>query len=282
MTNETGPGADKASRRRQRRDAKQARKASLETRIEVLGASLTARHTEVSKRLDELARRLAEADARAHEGYRRQAGFLDVFRRQQQAADEADAERVAALEAVVLATSSRLAAVEAGVNGAESSIASIVDHLGALDTFRVDLGNIIERMSAALAALRESSEALAARIDAAEAVTRQHAAESAVLLEQVDTGRRAADALAGQIALITSDVAAAVERLERTEATLTDRSVLDFQLDRAEAVERLLSEVDPDRFASRDDLEQLRRQLGAPALPPDLPPTVPPTTHHSE
>ena len=95
-------------------------------------------------------------------------------------------------------------------------------------------------------------------------------------------GEEVQRALAGQIGLITSDVAAAVERLERTEATLTDRSVLDFQLDRAEAVERLLSEVDPDRFASRDDLEQLRRQLGAPALPPDLPPTVPPTTHHSE
>lgn len=265
-TDRTGDD-DGPSRRDRRKQERETARASVNERLERLESALGFERSRLSGRLDDLDRRLGEADGRAREGYRRQAGFLDVFRRQQGETDQAIEQRLAALEAEVLASSARLAPTESRLQQVESSVASIGEHLGALDTFRGDLGTIIERIGQALTALRDSMESLVARIDTAESVGRQQAAESAEVRERLEADRRLLDTLE--------------QRIAAGEAVLAQRTDLDDQLDRAEAVERLLSEVDPDRYLTRSEFEQFRT---APATPPrsDHSPGGPPPPDHAE
>jgi hypothetical protein len=123
---------------------------------------------------------------------------------------------------------------------------------------------------------------------------RQQLTDHAALREQVVTGqhanelladstRRAAAALADldqqlqtlvatvaplgpipeRLSELTETINTMNDRVVAAELVLNQRNDLDLQLERAEEFERVLAEVDPAAYASRQDLEALRSELNA-------------------
>jgi len=231
--------------------------------------------------------------AQAHEDYRRQVGVLDVVRRQQKRQDDTFGARVEAVEAAVgaLATEqvARLAQAESRLDQLDVTTRLVVGRIDAFEAFRVDLGSIIERLNTTIRAIRDAVEKLATRTDAAEALARQQLSESVVLREQVLSAQRAAEgaaetlqaaianlgsleaqiaALNGAVAplgpvpdrlhTLAESIATMNDRVVAAELVLNQRNDLDLQLERAEEFERVLAEVNPADYASRDELNTLR------------------------
>lgn len=236
--------------------------------------------------------------AQTKEDYRRQVGVLDIVRRQQKRQDETFSARVEAAESTIsefsAAQSDRMVRVEDRAARLEEMAAQASARLDSFGSFQGDLGNIIERISNAIRSIREAVESLAGRTEATEALGRQQLADHAALREQVVTASHAHEALSeivrralatldaldqqtqalavavtplgpvpDQLAGITEALNTMNDRVIAAELVLNQRSDLDMQLERAEDFERVLAEVDPSSYATRDELERLRQQVAA-------------------
>lgn len=283
---------------RDRLGAAEARIAEIAASQAGLLAALDARHRELLASLEAQGTatevQFEAVRAQAKEDYRRQVGVLDVVRRQQKRQDDTFGGRVEAVEAAVsgLATEqvARLAQAESRLDQLDVTARMVAGRIDAFESFRVDLGSIIERMNTTIKAIRDAVEKLATRTDATEALARQQLTDATALREQVVTAQRAAEtaadtlraavanlgSLEAQIGALNNavaplgpvpermdalaeSVAAMNDRVVAAELVLNQRNDLDLQLERAEEFERVLAEVDPADYASRDDLDALRQ-----------------------
>lgn len=262
--------------------------------VEDLEQRIAATTALLSSQADETSAGFESVRAQAKEDYRRQVGVLDVVRRQQKRQDDTFGARVDAVESAVGALASeqaaRLAQSEGRVDQLEVTARTLSGRVDAFEAFRVDLGDLVERMSSTIRAIREAVEKLALRTDAAEALAHQQLTDAAVLREQVLTGQRAAETIAdtlraelatlaglesqvaaltnamgplgplpSQISALTDTVMGMNDRVVAAELVLNQRTDLDLQLERAEEFERVLAEVDPADYALRSDLDTLRQ-----------------------
>ncbi|CAB4812100.1 MAG: hypothetical protein F2737_08000 [Actinobacteria bacterium] len=259
----------------------------LELRIAATTALITAQNEATGAEFEAVR-------AQAKEDYRRQVGVLDVVRRQQKRQDETFGARVDAVESAVGAIASeqatRLAQSEGRVDQLEVSARMLSGRVDAFETFRVELGDIVERMSSTIRAIRDAVEKLALRTDATDALAHQQLTDAAALREQVLTGQREAETIAdtlraglttiaglesqvaaltnamgplgplpSQFSALTDTVMGMNDRVVAAELVLNQRTDLDLQLERAEEFERVLAEVDPADYAMRSDLDTLRQ-----------------------
>jgi hypothetical protein len=215
-------------------------------------------------RLEEVAARLETTE----HGLR---ADLDHVVDQQRALDASVSQRVATLE------------------GAARSAAGRLD---AFEVFRGELAALLDRIGASLRAARDGLAQLVGRIDTLESASGGHTgqledmgARLTTQVEALDGVRRelvtvshaamALDArlramsesiaplgsLATELEQTSAGLSAVEERLGAAEVMLHQSNDLEAQLERAEAFERLLSEADPDRYASRSDLDALRQLM---------------------
>ena len=247
--------------------------------------------------------RLDALRAQMKEDYRRQVGVLDVVRRQQKRQDETADERLRVLEATVAdlpsgveerisASERRLGAYDTRVTALEQAQPTITARVEEFAVVREELAAAIDRAGNAVRAVREATERLTTRTDAAEAAARQAMADVAAAREQVNrqqhlvetlsesvaTALRGADdvhreiaALASalgplgplpdRVAALTEGLATLTDRLIAAELVLNQRDDLELQLERAEEFERMLAEVDPATYATRDEVAALRAEL---------------------
>ena len=265
-----------------------------------LSAELAAQHAEllaaITARTAEIDAAFESVRSQAKEDYRRQVGVLDVVRRQQKRQDETFGPRVDAVENAVAALAveqaSRLAQSEARTDQLEVAARVAAGRIDAFDAFRVDLGSIVERMNTTIRAIRDAVEKLATRTDALDAVSRQQLADSAAVRETALAAERAAAAVTAQaqaalsalgdldqrltaiagavaplgplpdrVTALGESVATMNDRVTAAELLVNQRDNLDLQLERAEEFERLLAEVDPAAYASREEVNALRESI---------------------
>jgi len=192
----------------------------------------------------------------------------------------------------IAASEQRLVAYETRIGALEQVHPAIVERLKELTAAREELAASIDRVSNAVRAVRESAERTSTRTDAAEAAARQALADVAAAREQVGRQQhlveslnesvanalRGADevsqeiaALAGalgplgpipeRVTALAEELATLTDRIIAAELVLNQRDDLELQLERAEEFERMLAEVDPATYATRDELAALRADL---------------------
>ena len=173
-----------------------------------------------------------------------------------------------------------------------SGLHATAERLHQLSAVQQDFADGAERTAAAVRALRESLERTTTRTDAAEAMAQQAIAEVASLREHTTRVLAAADSASQgaadavrQVAETTQQIAALgaalgplgplpervgqlgdqlgalTDRLVAAELLLGQRDDLELQWERAEQFERMLAEVDPATYATRQDLDSLRAEL---------------------
>jgi hypothetical protein len=285
---------------RDRLSAAEARIDEVRIAQERMSVELASQHAELlaslTERVAETDAQFEALRAQAKEDYRRQVGVLDVVRRQQKRQDETFGPRVEAVESAVAALAveqaARLAQGEVRVDQLEVAARVAAGRIDAFEAFRVDLGTIVERMNTTIRAIRDAVEKLSTRTDALDALSRQQLADAAATRETALTAERAIGAVAAQaqaalstlndldqrlsavagtvaplgplpdrVRALDESVATMNDRVTAAELLVNQRANLDLQLERAEEFERLLAEVDPATYASRDDVDALRELI---------------------
>jgi len=282
---------------RDRLSAAEARIDEIRAEQERLSTELAGRHAELlealAARAAETDTQFEAVRAQAKEDYRRQVGVLDVVRRQQKRQDETFGPRVDAVEGAVAALAveqtTRLSQSEARTDQLEVAARVAAGRIDSFDAFRVDLGTIVERMNTTIRAIRDAVEKLSTRTDALDALSRQQLADSAALRETALAAERAVQSaieqaraalaslgdldqrvtavgaavaplgpLPDRVRALDESVATMNDRVTAAELLVNQRDNFDLQLERAEEFERLLAEVDPATYASREELHALR------------------------
>ena len=273
-----------------------------EVRIEEVASEYESLQRALDEARAEVAEQVLRLAEQARDDYRKQVGVLDVVRRQQKRQDEDFNRRLESAEAALAGAAEnsreRLAGLEQRVNALEGSIAAAVADLQRIDVFRAEVGALVERVAEGVDSLRSSTVVLSSRLDSVESNARRDLTELAALREQVALGRQVADAADARLSAISDELAAMggqvtgvlgmltglgdvparlerfaddlqrfADRLTATELVVNQASDLELQLERAEEFERLMAEVDPANYATKDDLERLRREIGGEPLP---------------
>jgi chromosome segregation ATPase len=173
------------------------------------------------------------------------------------------------------------------------------DRLAAADAARSQLKTSLDQTAADLLATQARLADLVARTDTLRAELAASVATSAAIMARTNESARAIDQLTEHGAAMSTSLRdlqalaaedrdrfeqifarleplgpalAAVDRLDATTAELGDRLTaaelllnqrddFELQLERAEEFERLISEIDPDRYASREEIDELRRLI---------------------
>lgn len=267
-----------------------------EARIEELAGERAHLERLLADARAEFAEQILRLAEQAQEDYRKQVGVLDVVRRQQRRQDEDFNRRLEAAEVALSGAAEnsreRMAAVEERLRSAEEGLASAVGGLQRLDAFRSEVATLLGRVDSGVSELRATADLLAARLETVESNARRDLIELAALREQVALGRQFAEAvdervntvadslaaMGGQVTAVLGmlgplgDVPARLERfaddlqrladrLTATELVVNQASDLEMQLERAEEFERLMAEVDPASYATREDLARLRAEM---------------------